>query len=97
MSIGLGVEAAQVSRFAGLPVRRPRVFGEVLKAQTTLASLGSIAPGLQEAARGHFAFTPSPASMALPTPAGGSLRAGGLRPGPGRFPRPLSASPRRKK
>jgi hypothetical protein len=55
---GLGVEAAQVSRFAGLPVRRPRAFGEVDTARTTLALDGSIPPGSQEVAPGHLAFQP---------------------------------------
>jgi hypothetical protein len=55
---GLGVEAAQVSRFAVLPVRWPRVFCEMMPVRTTLASPGSIAPGLQEVAPGHLAFQP---------------------------------------
>lgn len=65
MSIGLGVEAAgrgveaaPVSRFAGLPVRWPRVFRGVVPVRTALASPGSIAPGLQEVAPGHLAFQP---------------------------------------
>jgi hypothetical protein len=55
---GLGVEAAQVSRFAGLPVRWPRAFRQVVTALTTLASLGSLPSGLQEVARRHVAFKP---------------------------------------
>jgi hypothetical protein len=82
MSIGLGIEAVQVSRSAGLPARWPWTFGEVATAPTTLASLRSIPQGLQEVARRHAAFTPSPASVAQPTLAGE------------RFPRPLSAVPR---
>jgi hypothetical protein len=65
MSIGLGIEAAglgeeaaQVSRFAGLPGRWPRAFGEVDTARATLAPDGSIPSGLQEVARRHVAYKP---------------------------------------
>ena len=56
MSIGLGVAAAQVSRFAGLPVRWLRAFLEEVPARTALASPGSTPPGLQEAGPGQLAF-----------------------------------------
>jgi hypothetical protein len=55
---GLGVEAAPVSRFAGLPVRWPRAFRQVATTRTTLVSDGSIPPGPQEVARRHVAFKP---------------------------------------
>jgi hypothetical protein len=58
MSIGLGVEAAQVSRLAGLPVRWPRAFGAMMPVRTTLASAGSSPQMLQEVAPGHLAFQP---------------------------------------
>ena len=55
MSIGLGVEAAQVSRFVGLAVRWPRAFRAVMPVRTTLASPGSISQRLQEVAPGNLA------------------------------------------
>jgi hypothetical protein len=55
---GLGVEAAQVGCFAGLPVRWPRAFRQVVTAPATLASLGSLPSGLEEVAQGHVAFKP---------------------------------------
>jgi hypothetical protein len=58
MSIGLGVEAAQVSRFAGLPVRWARAFGAVMPVRTTAASAGSGPQTLQGVAPGHLAFQP---------------------------------------
>jgi hypothetical protein len=93
---GLGVQAAQASRFVGLPARWPRPFRDVVPVRTAEPSPGSSLPWHQEVARRPSAVTSRPASMALPASAGAPFRAGGLRPGPGWFLPPLSASPRGK-
>ena len=66
---GLGVQAAQASRFAVLPLSWPRPFRKVVPVRTTEPSPGSSLPWRQEVAGRYSAVTSRPVSMASPVSA----------------------------